>query len=43
MGQGIVKWQRDKIEVVIAGERLKGRYELVKMKEDKQWLLFKKQ
>jgi DNA ligase D-like protein (predicted ligase)/DNA ligase D-like protein (predicted 3'-phosphoesterase) len=37
-----VKWQKDKIEVVIAGERLRGRYELVKMKEEKQWLLFKK-
>lgn len=37
-----IKWQRDKIEVFIAGERLKGRYELIKMKEDKQWLLFRK-
>lgn len=37
-----VKWKRDKIEVVLAGERLKGRYELVKMKENKQWLLFRK-
>jgi DNA ligase D-like protein (predicted 3'-phosphoesterase) len=37
-----VKWQREKIEIVLAGELLKGRYELIKMKEDKQWLLFKK-
>ena len=37
-----VKWMRDKIEVVLAGERLRGRWELVKMKEEKQWLLFRK-
>ncbi len=37
-----VKWQKDKIEIFLAGDLLMGRYELIKMKEEKQWLLFKK-
>jgi DNA ligase D-like protein (predicted 3'-phosphoesterase) len=37
-----VKWQKEKIEIFLAGELLNGRYELIKMKEEKQWLLFKK-
>jgi len=38
-----VKWGRDKITVVFSGERLSGRYELVKMSGSKknEWLLFK--
>jgi DNA ligase D-like protein (predicted ligase)/DNA ligase D-like protein (predicted 3'-phosphoesterase) len=38
-----VKWGRDKITVVLSGERLSGRYELVKTSgpEKNQWLLFK--
>ena len=36
-------WEDDKIEVILNGERLKGRYILVRLKrsEDKNWLLFK--
>ena len=39
-----IVWKKDKVEFVIAGERIKGRYELVKLESDKnnQWLLFKK-
>ncbi|MFC1803632.1 non-homologous end-joining DNA ligase, partial [Thermoproteota archaeon] len=39
-----VKWLPDKIEFVVAGERVKGRYELVRFKKagEKEWLLFKK-
>ncbi|MBN2333939.1 non-homologous end-joining DNA ligase [Candidatus Bathyarchaeota archaeon] len=39
-----VKWMKDKIEVVLAGNRLKGRYELVRFEKagEKEWLLFKK-
>jgi DNA ligase D-like protein (predicted ligase)/DNA ligase D-like protein (predicted 3'-phosphoesterase) len=38
-----VKWLEDKVEVVLAGSRLKGRYELVQTNRDKrEWLLFKK-
>jgi bifunctional non-homologous end joining protein LigD len=38
-----VKWGPDKITVVLSGERLNGRYELVKTSgsEKNQWLLFK--
>ena len=36
-------WEDDKIEVTLKGERLKGRYILVRLKRagDKNWLLFK--
>jgi DNA ligase D-like protein (predicted ligase)/DNA ligase D-like protein (predicted 3'-phosphoesterase) len=36
-------WEDDKIEVILNGERLKGRYILVRLKRsgDKNWLLFK--
>ncbi|MBN1682098.1 3'-phosphoesterase [Candidatus Bathyarchaeota archaeon] len=38
-----VKWLDDKIEVVLAGKRLKGRYELILInKEKNEWLFFKK-
>ena len=39
-----VKWSDDKIEVVLAGERIKGRYELVRFEKagENEWLLFKK-
>jgi DNA ligase D-like protein (predicted ligase)/DNA ligase D-like protein (predicted 3'-phosphoesterase) len=39
-----VKWMQDKIEVVIAGECIKGRYELIRFNKagEKKWLLFKK-
>jgi bifunctional non-homologous end joining protein LigD len=39
-----VKWMQDKIEVVIAGEQVKGRYELIRFDKagEKKWLLFKK-
>lgn len=39
-----VKWLDDKIEFVLAGERIKGRYELVRFEKagDNEWLLFKK-
>jgi len=39
-----VRWQPDKIEVVIAGERINGRYELVRFDKagEKEWLIFKK-
>lgn len=39
-----VKWMEDKIEFVLAGERVKGRYELVRFEKagEKEWLLFKK-
>ncbi len=39
-----VKWTKDKIEFVIAGQRVKGRYELVKFDSagEKEWLLFRK-
>jgi len=38
-----VKWGADKITVVLSGERLNGRYELVKTSgsENNEWLLFK--
>lgn len=40
-----VRWEDDKIDVVLAGERLKGRYEIIRYKdnEEDQWLLFKKE
>ena len=39
-----VKWLDDKIEFVLAGERIKGRSELVRVEKagDNEWLLFKK-
>jgi DNA ligase D-like protein (predicted ligase)/DNA ligase D-like protein (predicted 3'-phosphoesterase) len=38
-----VKWESNKVEVVIAGERVKGRYELIRLeKSEKEWILFKK-
>lgn len=39
-----VKWTKDKIEFILAGERVKGRYELIKFDSagEKEWLLFKK-
>lgn len=39
-----VRWQPDKVEVVIVGERIKGRYELVRFDKagEKEWLVFKK-
>ena len=39
-----VKWMDDKIEFVLAGERIKGRYELVRFEKagENEWLLFKK-
>ena len=39
-----VKWTDDKVEVVLAGSRLRGRYELVRLEKagEKQWLIFKK-
>ena len=39
-----VKWTDKKIEFVIAGERIKGRYELVRFEKtgENEWLLFKK-
>jgi DNA ligase D-like protein (predicted 3'-phosphoesterase) len=39
-----VVWTSDKIEFEIAGQRIKGRYELVRFESagDKEWLLFKK-
>ncbi|OGD55559.1 hypothetical protein A3K81_05110 [Candidatus Bathyarchaeota archaeon RBG_13_60_20] len=38
-----VRWLDDKVEVVLAGGRLKGRYELVRTDRDRgEWLLFKK-
>lgn len=39
-----VKWTKDKIEVVLAGERIQGRYELIKFGNPKKnnWLLFRK-
>lgn len=39
-----VKWMSDKIEFVVAGERVHGRYELIRFDEadEDQWLLFKK-
>jgi bifunctional non-homologous end joining protein LigD len=38
-----VKWGADKITVVLSGERLNGRYELVKTSgsDKNEWLLFK--
>jgi DNA ligase D-like protein (predicted 3'-phosphoesterase) len=38
-----VRWMDDKVEVVLSGGRLRGRYELVRTKPEKrEWLLFKK-
>ena len=39
-----VIWSEDKIEFIIAGERIKGRYELIRFEKagEKEWLLFKK-
>jgi len=38
-----VKWLEDKVEVVLAGQRLRGRYELVQTsRERREWLLFRK-
>ena len=39
-----VQWLSDKIEIVLAGERLKGRYELIRFEKagEKEWLIFKK-
>jgi bifunctional non-homologous end joining protein LigD len=39
-----IKWLKDKVEIIIVGERLHGRYELIKFGEpkEKNWLLFKK-
>jgi bifunctional non-homologous end joining protein LigD len=39
-----VKWMEEKIEFVLAGQRIKGRYELVRFEKagKKEWLLFKK-
>jgi DNA ligase D-like protein (predicted ligase)/DNA ligase D-like protein (predicted 3'-phosphoesterase) len=39
-----VRWMEDKIEFVLAGERIKGRYELVRFEKagEHEWLLFKK-
>ena len=38
-----VRWLGDKVEVVLAGHRLRGRYELVRTsREKREWLLFKK-
>jgi DNA ligase D-like protein (predicted ligase)/DNA ligase D-like protein (predicted 3'-phosphoesterase) len=36
-------WEQDKIEVILDGERLKGRYVLVRLKrgDDKNWLMLK--
>jgi DNA ligase D-like protein (predicted ligase)/DNA ligase D-like protein (predicted 3'-phosphoesterase) len=38
-----VKWEHDKVTVILGGERLNGRYELVKTSgsEKNRWLLFK--
>jgi DNA ligase D-like protein (predicted ligase)/DNA ligase D-like protein (predicted 3'-phosphoesterase) len=40
-----VRWLEDKIEIVLVGERLKGRYELVRFEKagKNEWLIFKKQ
>ena len=37
-----IKWSEEKIEVYLAGQRLNGRYELVKMKDKDDWLILKK-
>lgn len=39
-----IKWLKDKVEIIIAGERIHGRYELIKFGEpgEKNWLIFKK-
>jgi DNA ligase D-like protein (predicted ligase)/DNA ligase D-like protein (predicted 3'-phosphoesterase) len=39
-----VKWLKDKVEVVIAGERIHGKYELIRFEKagKNEWLLFKK-
>ena len=39
-----VNWMDEKIEIVIAGERVKGLYELVRFEKagEKEWLIFKK-
>jgi len=38
-----VRWLEDKVEVVLAGQRLRDRYELVQTSQEKrEWLLFKK-
>jgi len=38
-----VRWLEDKVDVVLAGRRLKGRYELVQTsREKREWLLFRK-
>ena len=41
--QNAVRWLEDKVEVVLAGQRLRDRYELVQTSQEKrEWLLFKK-
>jgi DNA ligase D-like protein (predicted ligase)/DNA ligase D-like protein (predicted 3'-phosphoesterase) len=37
-----IKWDSNKIEVYLVGQRLKGKYEIVKIKDDKEWLILKK-
>jgi bifunctional non-homologous end joining protein LigD len=39
-----VRWESDKIEFVLAGQRVKGRYELVRFDSagENEWLLFRK-
>ncbi|MGD6934221.1 MAG: non-homologous end-joining DNA ligase [Candidatus Bathyarchaeia archaeon] len=39
----VKEWEKDKIEVILDGERLKGRYVLVRLKRgsDKDWLMLK--
>ena len=38
-----IRWLDDKVEVVLAGQRLKGRYEMVLTDRDRgEWLLFRK-
>jgi DNA ligase D-like protein (predicted ligase)/DNA ligase D-like protein (predicted 3'-phosphoesterase) len=39
-----VNWLKDKVEVIIAGERIQGKYELIRFEKagKKDWLLFKK-
>ena len=39
-----IQWLSDKIEIVLAGERLKGRFELIRFEKagEKEWLMFKK-
>jgi DNA ligase D-like protein (predicted ligase)/DNA ligase D-like protein (predicted 3'-phosphoesterase) len=39
-----IKWEDEKVEVAIAGERVNGRYELIRFKKagDSEWLIFRK-